>query len=253
MRSESCVQRGAGRLESSVGRGAGLTENGSGPNHEIAATVPLPVDDAAWHAGLRREAGTARRRVAALGRLAASQRGSDVFLRLRLPFTLASDFLAAVESARRRAEKRAAEVEWHEPWPERDPAGSLLAAREFFIRCSRTPAWVGLLSLLEQFVATWDGEATKRPRSNEKIFVRDGWRCAAPGCTSRRNLEEHHVRYRSRGGDNRDSNRLCLCRFHHQHGEHGGLACCRGRAPLDLEWRLGRNSVGGRFRNERRI
>jgi len=58
---------------------------------------------------------------------------------------------------------------------------------------------------------------------------------------------------RSRGGTDDLSNRTCLCRFHHQRGEHGGLlAWRRGAAPLGLWWRMGRDGIGGRFRNERR-
>ena len=59
--------------------------------------------------------------------------------------------------------------------------------------------------------------------------------------------------YRSRGGGDEPSNRTVLCRFHHQRGEHGGLAACAGRAPLGIVWRLGRGGVGGRFLNERRL
>jgi 5-methylcytosine-specific restriction endonuclease McrA len=74
----------------------------------------------------------------------------------------------------------------------------------------------------------------------------------APGCTSRRNLEEHHVRYRSRGGSDDESNRVVLCRFHHQQGEHGGAVRVRGRAPLGLTWRLGPEDAGAWYRNEKR-
>jgi len=212
-----------------------------------------PVSDEVWHASLRREAGTARRRIAELGRCAAASRGSDVFLRLRLPDDLATAFLGALEAARRALERRVAEVPWDSDWPEPDPTGSMLAAREFFVRCRRTPAWVGLLALLEDFVATWDADAAPKRRAGQAVFVRGGWRCEAPGCTSRRNLEDHHVAYRSRGGGDVMSNRLALCRFHHQRGEHGGLASCRGRAPLGVRWTLGRAGSGGSFRNEIRV
>jgi hypothetical protein len=49
------------------------------------------------------------------------------------------------------------------------------------------------------------------------------------------------------------SNQICLCAFHHRPGEHEGLACCRGKAPLDVLWRLGRTDLGVWFRNERRL
>ena len=57
--------------------------------------------------------------------------------------------------------------------------------------------------------------------------------------------------YRSRGGDDSLSNRITLCRFHHQQGEHGDLLTCRGLAPLGITWWMGKKGVGGTFRNER--
>jgi hypothetical protein len=113
---------------------------------------------------------------------------------------------------------------------------------------------VGLLAILDEFVITWDpptGAASVRRPSGKEIYSRDGWRCSAPGCTSRGHLEDHHLVYRSRGGSNDPDNRICLCRFHDQRGEHGLLARCRGRAPLGVDWVVGRGGVGGRFRNER--
>jgi hypothetical protein len=32
------------------------------------------------------------------------------------------------------------------------------------------------------------------------VLERDGWKCCYPGCGARKNLELHHVRFRSRGG-----------------------------------------------------
>ena len=111
--------------------------------------------------------------------------------------------------------------------------------------------WVGVLALLEDYACTWDDPSGIPKRHSDAVYVRDGWRCAAPACTARRNLEDHHVIYRSRGGDvNALSNRVCLCRFHHQMGEHGGMARCRGQAPLDLTWRLGTPALATWFRNE---
>jgi hypothetical protein len=112
--------------------------------------------------------------------------------------------------------------------------------------------WVGLLALLEDFAATWDTDDAAPERRDDRVFVRDGWRCAAPGCSSRRHLEDHHIVYRSQGGDDRPANRVTLCRFHHQRGEHGGLMSVRGPAPGGLLWRLGRPDVAVAFRNERR-
>jgi hypothetical protein len=165
---------------------------------------------------------------------------------------VADDLAAAVEAARRGLTAEAEGVSWDEPWPDPDAPPSLLAARTFSTRCRRTPGWVGLLELLEAFAETWDGPEPGRRRRAETVYARHGWRCAAPGCSSRRNLEDHHLVYRSRGGGDQPSNRLCLCRFHHALGEHGHLASCRGEAPLGVLWVLGREGVGGAFRNERR-
>ena len=52
---------------------------------------------------------------------------------------------------------------------------------------------------------------------------------------------------------NKPWNQIALCKFHHQQGEHGGLARVRGRAPLDLTWRLGTPDLASWWKNERRI
>jgi hypothetical protein len=232
-----------------------------------------PLSDAEWHASLRRVRGTARARLEILGRATLGTDPSaardaaalpppdpmtcrpsdpDVFLRLRLPASLAADLAASIESQRRALEALAESVPWDEPWPEPEASPSLLAARTFSIRCRRLPSWVGLLAMLEDFAATWDAADGAPVRPQDTVFIRDGWRCTAPGCTSRRNLEDHHLVYRSRNGSGSLSNRTTLCRFHHQRGEHGGLASCAGQAPLGVAWRLGRDGIGGRFENERR-
>jgi len=220
-----------------------------------------PGDDAAWQESLRREPGRARSRVvtfgnAIAGALEASRPSAailpDVFLRWQLPFRVASDFVAAIESARRRVQREADTVAWDAPWPPPDtgePPASLKAARHYVVRCRRVPSWVGLLVLLEDFVTTWD---VGRGFASDAVYIRDGWRCTAPGCSSRRNLEDHHIVYRSRGGSDHLDNRTCLCRYHHQRGEHGGLMTCRGTAPLGPTWRMGRDGTGGTFHNERR-
>jgi hypothetical protein len=178
---------------------------------------------------------------------------SDVFLRFRVPASLAEDLLLSIEAARSALTAEVEQVPWDEPWPEAAPLPSVAAARMFSVRARRVPAWVGFLKLLEDFVLTWDGVPGRRKPSGHAIFARDGWRCMAPGCTSRRHLEDHHVTYRSQGGGDELANRVCLCRFHHQRGEHGGLLRCRGRAPIGLSWRLGRRELAREFRNERSV
>jgi hypothetical protein len=217
------------------------------------AEAARPMEDAAWQASLRRDPGLAAKRVAEFGKQSVGWRHPDVFLRLRLPVEITDGFVACVEAHRSALSARADAVPWDADWPEAGAPPSLLAARMFSIRCRRVPAWVGLLAMLEDYVATWDDPRGMPRRASEEIYRRDGWRCTAPGCTSRRNLEDHHLVRRSQGGGNEHSNRTCLCRFHHQMGVHGGLASASGSAPLGVQWRLGTLEVGVRYRNELKV
>ncbi len=192
---------------------------------------PRPLDDADWQASIRREPGMARERIRRLGESLASDPGPAVFHRLTLPDDIAGRFVAAVEAERRRIQA---------------------AIEDEGEACRRIPAWVGLFSLLTQFVDTWD-PPTKGRRRADRVFERDGFRCTAPGCTMRRNLQLHHLAHRSWGGGNERSNLATACVTHHLRGEHGGLASCRGRAPLGVVWRLGRKKSGVWYRNERRL
>ena len=64
--------------------------------------------------------------------------------------------------------------------------------------------------MLDHVLASWgalDGKLAARHR----VFARDGWRCAVPGCTSMQNLHDHHIRFRSAGGPDAPENRIALC------------------------------------------
>ena len=214
---------------------------------------PMPLDDANWHASLDQRRGTIFSRVAEAGLRAAARKSPEIFFRLRLPADLAASFLGTIESRRVALTTQADSVPWDQPWPDPLAAPSIQAARMFSIRCRRAPAWIGLLALLEDFVATWDHPKGGPRRRSDAVYARDGWRCSAPGCTARRNLEDHHLEYRSRGGVNDLWNRICLCAFHHRLGEHGVLASFEGSAPLGVTVQLGRGDLAARFRNERRL
>ena len=246
------------RSERAAELAASAQAAGQSSSAHPAPAPPAPLDDAAWHASLRRVPGTARDRVQRFGIQAAERPSPDVFLRLRLPHELAGDFLGVVEAARQRLSALADAVPWEEPWPDPHAAPSMLAARTFSVRSRRVPGWVGLLALLEDFVLTWDpvrcGASPAAPkRHGDPVYSRAGWRCTAPGCTSRKNLDDHHLVYRSRRGPDSLDNRTCPCRFHHYQGEHGELASCRGKAPLGILWRLGRKDLAVWYRNERRV
>jgi hypothetical protein len=75
-------------------------------------------------------------------------------------------------------------------------------------------------------------------------FTRDGFRCTAPGCTARRNLQSHHIVFRSARGPDEPWNRTTLCAFHHQRGVHAGFVSCQGRAPDGLVFALGVRAGG---------
>ncbi len=93
-------------------------------------------------------------------------------------------------------------------------------------------------------------EWTSAPKHRDPVFERDGWRCAVPGCSSRRNLHDHHVRFRSHGGTDDRANRITVCAAHHLHGIHAGIVFVEGRAPDVLTWRMG-STDAVRLRGER--
>jgi hypothetical protein len=96
------------------------------------------------------------------------------------------------------------------------------------------PRWRALERMLARVIADWEAE----PSHRDPVFARDGWRCTVPGCSSRRNLHDHHVRFRSRGGGNQCGNRTTVCAAHHLHGIHGGTIHVTGEAPHALRWDL---------------
>ena len=96
--------------------------------------------------------------------------------------------------------------------------------------------------LLAHALEAWDVDdrrLRRQLRDRLPIFERDGWRCTVPGCTSRRNLQAHHVVFRSAGGPDTAENQTTLCAFHHHRGVHGGTLRITGRAPAALVFELG--------------
>ena len=118
--------------------------------------------------------------------------------------------------------------------------GLLRAAIEAF-RPQGQAAWCGLERLLIHAATEW----RRAPRHRDPVFERDGWRCAVPVCTSRRNLHDHHVVFRSRGGRNGRDNRLAVCACHHLRGIHLGVVRVEGKAPDELVWQIGVPEGGG--------
>ena len=84
----------------------------------------------------------------------------------------------------------------------------------------------------------WSGKDRRIPREHQ-VFERDGWRCTVPGCSSYRNLHDHHIVFRSAGGSDELANRTTLCAWHHLRGVHAARVRCTGTAPGALIFELG--------------
>jgi len=93
-------------------------------------------------------------------------------------------------------------------------------------------------AMLDHSLSSW-GSLEGKVAARHRVFDRDGWRCAVPGCTSMNNLHGHHIRFRSAGGSDAPENRVTLCAFHHLRGVHAERLHCAGRAPDGLTWQMG--------------
>ncbi len=128
-----------------------------------------------------------------------------------------------------------------------DRAHDQARANETLPPSQRIPGWLALCRVFYRARQAWALHHVRPPAAQRRILDRDGWRCAAPECTQRRNLQVHHVEYRSHGGNDDDENRVTLCAFHHQIGEHGGLMRVRGKVQPDgrgLTWEMGLDEHG---------
>ncbi len=98
--------------------------------------------------------------------------------------------------------------------------------------------------LLDHFLEVWSAAELRLTRSEliYRIAERDGWRCAAPACTCRRNLTVHHIVFRSRGGGDEDTNCVLVCNRHHLEGIHANRLRVTGQAPDKLVWEMGLES-----------
>lgn len=72
-------------------------------------------------------------------------------------------------------------------------------------------------------------------RLASQVLHRDGLRCANPGCGSQRNLQAHHVVFRSKGGPTVLANEVAVCDQCHA-GIHQGIVELRGSVSSGLEW-----------------
>ncbi|MDQ7822559.1 MAG: HNH endonuclease signature motif containing protein [Candidatus Eremiobacteraeota bacterium] len=87
-------------------------------------------------------------------------------------------------------------------------------------------------ALLDAFLSAWDHPEKRDLHS--RVLARDHYQCQAPGCRCRRNLNAHHIKYRSHGGPTTEGNLLTLCMAHHLRCLHEGHLIIRGTAPHSL-------------------
>ena len=123
----------------------------------------------------------------------------------------------------------------------------LATAQRRIERCTGAPASEveAFEAMLDHALVAWEYPRSRIRSRNGKVpreyrvYARDGWRCTVPGCTSYRNLHDHHVVFRSRGGCDELANRTTMCAAHHQRAVHAGFVRCRGSAPAGLRFELG--------------
>jgi len=116
------------------------------------------------------------------------------------------------------------------------------APREVAALFEALVARVGLEAMLDHAIATWLEAGAQF--DDYADFERDGYRCTVPGCTARRNLQSHHIRFRSARGPDVAWNRTTLCAVHHHRGVHAGSLALHGRAPDGLVYELGVGRFG---------
>ena len=71
---------------------------------------------------------------------------------------------------------------------------------------------------------------TVSPRLRRQVLARDHHRCVVPGCRNSRNIEVHHVQFKSRGGSNKMDNLITMCTGHHTM-LHEGRVVMTGKPP----------------------
>jgi hypothetical protein len=119
------------------------------------------------------------------------------------------------------------------------------------------PSWWNVLGVFHQARRIWDRNVEPSTHRFAPVLERDGYQCQVPDCSAQRELQVHHLRYRSHGGSDDPDNLITLCGWHHQRGEHGDHLRVRGTVTPTrdrLYWELGRDPDGRpllQYRGER--
>jgi len=90
-----------------------------------------------------------------------------------------------------------------------------------------------LITLLQEYILT--ERIHLKVARNYAILKIDRFRCQVPGCRCRRNLEVHHIIWRSKGGCDEHWNLITLCKAYHSYILHDLMALkIEGEAPDNL-------------------
>ncbi len=117
---------------------------------------------------------------------------------------------------------------------------AIRAAQEAQLTFGAVPIGPGeaLSRIARHFVEVWEPLAPKVSGRRRRVVERSEGLCATPGCS--RSIDHlHHLKFRSRGGDDSDENLVGLCAAHHLRGVHQGRIRVRPRGAHLLEWALG--------------
>ena len=130
-------------------------------------------------------------------------------------------------------------------WRQAVAVSRMLLLRERAAADAGPAEWECVERILQTFVASWSVRQTAAWQRRYRIFERDGWRCRVPGCSSRANLQVHHVVFRSHGGGEDDGNLATLCATHHLRGLHQGRLRCHPLPDGLLAWEFAPDPVDG--------
>ncbi|HEV8200950.1 MAG TPA: HNH endonuclease signature motif containing protein, partial [Candidatus Polarisedimenticolia bacterium] len=130
-------------------------------------------------------------------------------------------------------------------WRQAVAASRMVLLRERGAAEAGPAEWECVELILKAFVAAWSVRKTAAWQRRYRIFERDGWRCRVPGCSSRANLQVHHVVFRSQGGGEDDGNLVTLCAAHHLRGIHQGRLRCHALPDGLLAWEFAPDPFDG--------
>ena len=86
------------------------------------------------------------------------------------------------------------------------------------------------------FIETWKSSLGSNV-AYESVYARDRYHCTSPVCR-RTDVTPHHLQFRSRGGEDVDSNVSSLCTWCHLDGIHGGRLAAEPPAS-SIRWAIG--------------